>query len=240
MVPSFKKTILDIVSLAQADPHVTEDSWVLFDIDNTLFEATHYSGHIHYIDAQREFLQAQGMSFDEVSKTMRPHWIQAHIDCPVRPVEPSTPEWVRRFQEKSTYVFGLTHRYTDPELIDTTIRQLSEIGVDLSLKAPGGAHLPTCIEKLPAHALYHSGIIFADENEKGEALSAFLAAFDLKPPRHLVFIEDKVGNIKNLKKHVHCDFTGLHYTAVERDPVISYEEIRAQVVKAHSFSSHQS
>lgn len=222
---NFKKSIVDIYSLEEADTYIDANTWLLLDIDNTLLEATQYWGHIHCIDAQRAEMEGRGMSSEAVTEKMREHWIQAHIDCPIRPMEASAHEWIRRFQEKSAYTLGLTHRYTDQRLIECTFSQLSSIGIDLSSHAPKVSSEAVSIRNLPAHALYQSGIIFAGENHKGPALKAFLESFELGEPPHLVFIEDKLPNLKSVHDHAACNLTGLHYRIVETRPQVCSEEV---------------
>ncbi len=211
-----EKIIIPVSTLAQAASYIDGDTWLFLDIDNTLLEATQYWGHIDCFDAQRAHLEQKGMTPDEVSDHMRDHWIDAQMRCPVRSMEPETHLWIRRFQEESAHVVGLTHRYTEPRLVDCTLAQLKNIGIDLSWKAPKSTPTPVSIQPLRAPAHYQSGIIFAGDNDKGPALNAFFKTLAIAEPKRLVFIEDKLENVQSLQTHVSCQYVGLHYNCRPR------------------------
>ncbi|MBH1988744.1 MAG: DUF2608 domain-containing protein [Myxococcaceae bacterium] len=191
-----KSEFSQINSIVEVKKHVNETSLLVFDLDNTVFQAAvaHCHANVFYDQVKTGTDPVEAYSL----------WENAQENCPVSAVEASTPDWIRSFQKRGIQVMGLTSRgFT---ALETTKRQLQSIGVDLALTAPN-------ID----WENYDSGILFVSVyKSKGEQLIDFLKA-QSKTYSRVVMVDDLKKNLESVGESLakaNVPFTGLYYPMV--------------------------
>ncbi len=204
---------------------VEDDSWVLVDFDNTLFQAKQALGHVGWFyDEVNQGLE-KGLPHDEAVREAYVHWVKVQKFCTVQPLEEDFIPFITHLQDRGIVVLGLTLR--QPMVADSTMRQVSSLGIDFLKTAPVHEDID-----IPAksHAIYCQGTLFAsDYNKKGEILETFLAMTG-QNPKKIVFIDDKKKNVEELQQmaiKLGIDYVGVYYTAIEKAEPIYFREIAA-------------
>jgi hypothetical protein len=200
------QSIRDILKL------ISFDSWVLLDLDNTVMESLLELGSDQWFTQLIEHAcQLQpGNTPSAVAEVITIyHAVQHHIRT--KAVEPSVVNLIKALQDCGIPVIGLTAR--DRSLIDTTFRQLDEIGIDFSRNRPSHEPVIELGDNPKNTAIYHSGIIFCSGNDKGKCFLSLLEK--CKPhPRHIVMGEDKEKHLIHVRAAAESKgmrFDGLRY-----------------------------
>lgn len=204
--------VLDSQSIRDILKLITHESWVILDLDNTVMESLLELGSDQWftklIEHACHHMPENTTSAVALVITIY-QAVQHHIQT--QAVEPEVVNLIKALQDVGIPVLALTAR--DHSLIETTFRQLDEIGIDFSKNQHG--HRPTVsLGNNPKNAAtYHGGIIFCNGNDKGECLSAFLEKCT-KHPRHVVMVDDKQKHLSHVRTAVEAlqiRFDGLRY-----------------------------
>jgi hypothetical protein len=181
---------------------------LVLDIDNTIFQAQQEKGHANTF-------------YEHVKNGVHPvdaydQWEREQENCPVVAVEDVTPGWIRQRQAEGVHVIGLTSRRIT--IAEATARQLSSIGVDLSVTAPLLA-ADEGDEQYALRRMYVSGVLYASiDKDKGAVLAEFL---QYQPVQHrsVVMVDDLKKNIRSVDDAMHraqVPFVGAFYPLVAR------------------------
>ncbi len=111
-----------------------------------------------------------------------------------------------------------------PSLEDWRIDHLKKHNIDFSRAFAVNFELGDHNDK---RALFKSGVLCADKQDKGPVLLAFLEKIRYKPSR-IIFIDNKLEYLKSVEEALQetkIEFTGFHYTAVEDRPCIVDEKL---------------
>ncbi len=184
-------------------------SWFLFDLDNTLQEASDELGSDQWF---RELCNIgatikleDGNAISLVIAIY--HSVQKHVNTVV--VEPEAVELIRSLQQSGRRVMGLTSRATCLE--DTTYRQLESIGIDLK-----------------------NNIIFCSGKDKGLCFVQYLQQRDEKP-NHVIMAEDLEKHLVSLRvalTPLGIKFTGVRYGYLdEKVKQINMNKAHAQLLQ---------
>lgn len=200
-------SIHELDSFSDIDKYVDKETWVICDLDNTLMETTRQLGSTQWADYLTKQLIDSGKSHQETLEIESSIWQKVQPHIAVRPVDPSAPDTIQKWQHNKIVVLGLTAR--DPNEIQYTHDQLHSIKIDLNKGFLKQNRITLLMKK---SAIYDKGIIFCSvHNSKGVTLKHFLYKIGYQPKR-IVFIDDKWSHVKDLEKAFHG--TNIEYIGV--------------------------
>lgn len=113
--------IIETFTIENVIPLVDEETWLVVDLDNTVFEGKQALGHTEWFYDKAYALMKDGMTLEEATRKCYPEWIEIQKVCPVKPIEAAFIPAFRSAQQRKTIIMGLTHR--QPTLADSTICQ---------------------------------------------------------------------------------------------------------------------
>ena len=193
-------------------PLVDQETWLLVDLDNCMFEGATALGHANWFYDELQQRMQKGMSREEAIRDAYPIWIKTQKLCKVKPLERNFVSALITLQNKGVVIMGLTHR--QPSVADSTVQQVRSLGFDFLKTAPSKETF-----SVPAQTptLYSQGILFVgDYNKKNDVFEPFLSLLS-NAPKKIVFIDDKRKNVEELERLANYDieYIGVHYTAIE-------------------------
>jgi hypothetical protein len=186
--------------------------FVALDIDETIFQTPGAPSYLVTKDGVSQFQRFVRERFaDYDTRNMWCRKLGQVLKTKV-PVESSTVDVIKEFQEQKCWVFGITARFS--EMASMTEKQLANLGVNLASTAP---FPPTRIQDPATKALCANGIIYCNSLDKGVVLNRFLEnvvfrSFLQKPPEHrdksflpssFVFVDDQFDHVKSVR-HISC------------------------------------
>lgn len=204
--------IVETVSVETVVALIDADTWVLVDLDNTLFEGKQALGHTEWFyDKAYAMMRQQGLTLEEATRECYPEWIEIQKVCPVKPIEEAFVPVLTLLHQQGSVIMGLTHR--QPSIADSTVRQVASLGWTFQDSAPVKN---TFVVPAKTPTMYTQGILFTGEyNKKGETFVQFLTMIDQKPKK-VLFIDDKRGHVEEVGRAVmeqNIEYIGVHYTA---------------------------
>jgi hypothetical protein len=214
--------IIETRHIEDVIPLIDNETWLLVDLDNCMFEGAQALGHANWFYDQLQQRTQNGMSREEAITDFYPSWIKTQKTCKVKPLENSFVPILLMLQSRGITMMGLTHR--QPLIADSTVRQVSSLDFNFLSTAPskesfcGPAKTPT---------LYSQGILFVgDYNNKIDIFELFLSIIK-KNPKKIVFIDDKRKNVDELENLTRygIEYIGVHYTAIEHSKPVYIREI---------------
>ena len=227
LIASLSAEIIPTNRMEEILPHIDEDTWVLFDIDNTLLEPAIHAGTVPWFHHQvNQLMTERGIDRHAAEELFLPEWDRFLAICPIRTPEPGTANLVKLVQELSGASLALTARH--PPLANLTMEQLKKLQIDFSETAPSTVYLET---SHPTH--WENGVLFVSfKNPKGGVFRQFIEKSDWKP-KNIVFIDDRMEHLVEMEselQQIGISFTGFHYTkALERifDPEEATKQYQA-------------
>lgn len=215
--------IIETATIEDIIPLIDEDTWVVVDLDNTIFEGRQALGHTEWFYDKAYALMRAGMTLEEATKECYPEWIEIQKVCPVKSVEAAFIPALTLHQQRGVVMMGLTHR--QPSLADSTIRQLGSLNWSFLPTAPVKN---TFVVPSATPTIYTGGVLFTGEyNKKGEIFIRFLSIICQKPEK-IIFIDDKKSHVEDVEKAVieqGIQYVGVHYRAIEYVEKVYYPEI---------------
>jgi hypothetical protein len=191
--------------------HLSPNTLVCCDLDNTLIEASQQFGSVQWGDNYRRSLIESGVSSEEAEEIVHQIWMKMLPIITMRLVDTEAPRIIQNFQQKGCIVLGLTARY--PEEAQYTHSQLNRVGIHFDNRYSRQKML------LNGPVLYEKGILFCGTcNKKGEALINFLKRIEFKPQK-IVFIDDKLTHIKDLENILtsfNIDYVGIRFSKADK------------------------
>ncbi len=181
--------VFESKKMEDALSHVTPDTLLILDVDNTLIESAQMLGGDRWYYYSVDKFKKAGLSEKEATDKAMKTWFDLQKVTKVTAVEPKTPELVTVLQDKGVKVMLLTARSIEeaPTLYD----QLSSVGIDIA-KSP-----PSTKQYFFASSRYYKGMLLVNVNNKGDVLKLFLAKAKVKPAK-AVFIDDKKKNVESV------------------------------------------
>lgn len=193
--------------------HIHSDTWVFFDIDDTLLTSKVQLGHPEYYLLKYLELKKQGYDDESAQEICGLHWHKIQDKYPVRFLEAETFEVVRQTQQIVAHTIGLTAR--GPQTNHVTHKQLKSLGVDFSISSP-----KEIIVDLPIRNLYEQGIWFVEANGKGSSVRKWLTGLENHPTK-IVFIDDLSHNLQGMEQELsdlEIEYVGIHYCRAQETP----------------------
>lgn len=204
-------------------PLIDDETWLLLDLDNTVFQASQALGHVDWLYHEVGKLLQSGMSSDDAYHSMYPLWKKTQSLTSVIPVEDAMIDAIHSLQAKGITIIGITHR--ESFLANDTFRQLHAIQVDFLKTAPSLDFLE--VQQKP-RAVYQEGILFVNSfNEKSDIFKAYITKLGFKPKK-VIFLDDKLENVEEFTKitsHEEIQYTGVHYTGAHAGSKIFSPEV---------------
>ncbi len=227
-------TIKNISSIKELQTHVRPESFVIFDLDNTVFESAYFFGGDQWFRYRVQDLIAEGYSKEEAVSCMAVEWTKAQGVIQMKLVEEGAKELIKDLQKEGLLVMGLTTRGMEASLF--TLHHLQKLGVNFHLTAPyGSEHV---FMNGPRGVLFRQGVLFTGSSNKGNALWSLLEHAQVDP-KHVIFINDKARNLQEVADSCHekkIPFLGLRYGYLD-EKVANYDHAQAQKQYAHLTSS---
>lgn len=202
---------------------------VICDIDNTLAHPTGRIGSDEWFSYMLQYEQAQGLDFSHALQKVLPVYCEVQLHIGLQPTEKNAPQLLKSLQQEGVYLMSLTARSLP--LVNRTITQLAEIGIDFSHNHVGPQIL---LRELRAPYVYKRGILFSGQNNKGDALVDFLHQIDLVPSR-VVFVDDKLKNLHDVEGALNkrgIPFYGIRYSKLDAYVAELDDEVIAQELHA--------
>lgn len=201
---------IEIKTMTELGSFVDADTLVIFDLDNTVFQAKRYDCHADWgydhVRAERKL----GPVSSERIQQIYLQWLKAQKTCPVEFVEVETGFEIDQLQKRNIKVMALTSRGSDSA--DDTLDQLRSLGVSF---------LPTALSMdfaefdFNSKAKFLEGVLFVSiDSSKGDVLRAYFETIRYQPKK-IVFIDDLVENLESIEASFpEIEFFGLHYPLV--------------------------
>lgn len=198
------KNISDILKL------IENRTWLLLDLDMTIMTADGVGSDPWF---EKLISHACQIIPDNVEAMLLVvaiyHSVQHHVRT--QAVEPEIVSIIRDLQARGVTILGITAR--DGALINTTIRQLREIGVDLSINRDENENRIALGNNPSNRSVYHQGIIYCCGHDKGQCLDVFLDKCE-QLPAHILMADDKAKHLAHVRDVVvrrGINFEGLRY-----------------------------
>lgn len=200
--------INDAQSMREILKHLSFDSVLLLDLDNTVIESSIELG------SDAWFVQLCTHAIREISDKSQAIIMAIHLYHEIQQivraqaVEEVSVKIINTLQGIGIPVIAITAR--DQCLEQATIRQLHDVGIDLDDQgfAPMALSLTTAEQ-----AFYNNGIIYCGGKDKGACFSSFLETSNMKP-RHIVMADDKLKHLEHVRQaveHLGIPFDGIRY-----------------------------
>ena len=190
--------------------HVSEDTWVFLDIDNTLIESSQHLGSAQWRNHIRKKADAAGYRNEEQELVLDKFWFFVQHFIPVRLVDPYTVSVIEQLAESNTSIFALTAR--EPIESGYTQRQLNSVGISL----PSASKSAILLTNDPA--FLDQGVIYCGENTKSEGLIAFFEEMGCVPKK-IIVVDDKRKQLEALEEMAQAlgiEFIGIRFSGADK------------------------
>lgn len=222
-------TIIEAPHFKDLKNHVTSDTLVLLDIDDTLLIPVQTLGVDVWFLHQLNSYKAAGYTANDALERALFDWESVRLRSEVQIVEEGTADIVKELQDQNITVMGLTTQRR-------TQYNLATLGIDLSRTAPSKEDFYF----INGHGvLYRHGLLSTSGTVKGTALLKYLDHINYHPAR-IVFINDKATHLKDVETAVTSrgiEFIGLRY-AYSDERVNSFRPEITDIQWNHSSFNH--
>lgn len=139
-------------------------------------------------------------------------------------LEIETPEFILHFQDKGVKTIALTAalagKFQDFIIDDRRISELKRVGIDFSNSFPALQETVFTNFQEPvigSYPVFKQGVIFTNENDKGDVLVAFLKGLSWRPSL-ILFVDDRMEHLVAVEKALEAfnpeiEFKGFHFQA---------------------------
>jgi len=223
---SLKGEIIEIKHMNEIHPYVQPNTFIVFDLDNTLIEPTQELGTDQWFYYQFLKYQKDGMPVAQSLDKALAEWHAIQLLSPVKIVEQGSAEIIKALQKQNFPMIGLTTRGL--VLSYCSVDQLRSVNVDLALTAP--CQNEVFFKSGKHYVLFHEGTLFTNGSHKGTAFCTFLEKSGYLP-KHVLFINDKASHIREIETACgerNISFTGLRYGYLD-EKVASFQEKVAEL-----------
>lgn len=221
--------IFEISTIKQCEEHIRPDRLIVFDIDNTIMEASQTLGSDQWFSYRIRENQNKGLSEQESFYRTLIEWMAVQLQTQVKLVEPQFSSLFDHIVKGGWKVVGLTSR--GQELAGRTLEQLNSIGVDLSRASPTPQEIV-----FGQGQVYHGGVLFAHGSNKSTLLFQFLNRVALHP-KGIIFVDDKMNNLLDVEKECAANqiaFWGLRYAYMDKKVQAMRPEVAEVQLKTFS------
>lgn len=180
---------------------------IVLDIDNTIAQPARLIGSEEWVVHMMNTFAPLHLDTQTRFNSIAPLYYDVIHAVDFIPVEAITLDIIAQLQQSGVIVIGLTARSF--EIMDRTIEQLYDIGIDLS-------HASLWREDIwhDCHLTYchKGGIIFCNGNDKGKVLTAVFDRLGYCPCK-IIAVDDKERHLKAIAKAIDpcIEFIGIRY-----------------------------
>ncbi len=200
--------IVEMNHMQSLTNYLSDDSLIVFDIDNTIMEPTQELGTDQWFRHRIQQYAAKGFDAKIALEKALAEWEAVQHFTDVKLVENSIADLVTDLQKKKYDIMGLTTRGLG--LATRTVQQLQTLSVDLSKTSLTQKE----ISFLNTHTvLLRKGILFTSGTHKGKALFKLLDILGYTPKK-IIFINDKATHLREIEESAEIrkiPFLGLRY-----------------------------
>ena len=187
--------IREALSMQEVAKFITPGTLVIFDLDNTVLEATQTLGTDQFFGFLVKKAVASGMDEKAAKELALKQSRSIQPVTRVRLVEKETREFIQDLQAQNYPVMALTAR--PPSWVTGTLKQVASLGINFAKTAP---LVLTNNSDHTENGLYNHGVFFLPAgSEKGATLINFLNENGQRPER-IIFIDDKLANVQSVDK----------------------------------------
>jgi hypothetical protein len=225
-LPAFA-AIYETAHFSQVSSHMTDETWLLLDIDETLVVPAQMAGSDLWFEHRQEEHKKK-MSSSEASEKVVAEWVAIRHLSEMEIVEPGIDRIIASLQNNGSPVMALTAQ--EFTTANVTPAQLRKKGIDLSLTTPidEGCYF----EAGGRGVLYRRGICYCSNGKtKAEVFFLLCEKFGVFPER-IVFVDDKLGHLKRMEIEAEkrgIEFVGLRYGYADaRKKAFHYDAAKLQ------------
>ncbi len=208
-VSTVQGKVLETAHFQEIVPHITPDTLILLDIDDTLLIPVQMVGCDEWFNLRWKKHEAAGLTKADALENALAEWESVRHITKMKPVEKGTPALIEELQKKGHKIMGVTNQGLG--LATRTVQQLQDHQVDLSRTAPTAEDY---YMNLGGHSiLFRKGVLFTSGKNKGEAFFKFCDSLGLKPKK-IVCIDDKSSHLASIEGEAQkrsIEFVGLRY-----------------------------
>jgi hypothetical protein len=196
---------------------------VIFDLDNTLVHPEIELGSDEWFC--HKIAQKKEEGFDDLTAIyyVLPLLFYAQFNIDLEPTEIGIPELIQYLIDNGIAVMALSTRSLP--IVERTLEQLDNIDIHFCMPDVEPHDLI-----IPMHhpCFYKDGILFAGNNDKGEALHCFFEMMNYHPEA-VIFIDDKLKYLLSVQKSLEkyqIPFVGIRYSGCD-DRVKNFDHTKS-------------
>ena len=187
------KQIIEIHSLTEVAQHLSDETHLFLDLDNTLFTSRSEFGSERWERFMIDHFIREGVTEKEAIERASHLWKAVQTVSEIEFVEEQTHEIVQKLRQKGRPLFAITAR--DFLFRSVTEAQLSQLGLHFSeCRAPQGP--------------YSKGVFYCGHIPKGQILNLYAKKHH---PPHIVLVDDYRSHLEAALDVLEAPFTGLRY-----------------------------
>jgi len=209
-IAPLKAVIFDSCKTTDILPYITENTVIIFDLDDTVFRMPSMLGNDAWFQHHVDLKRTKGLTYNESTQDVLLTYLLLQYFSELELIDEKTTELITDLQRQQLPVMALTTRCL--ALAEHTKKELHRLGVHFSFSCPW----PHDIDLGITHASkYTDGIIFGANNHKGKLLNQFFEKTDFWPKK-VIFLNDKLSNLKPVEEQMEkigIEFVGLRYAA---------------------------
>lgn len=212
-------SIEDVLDYAQ-----DQQTIVAFDLDNTLVHPGQDLGSDQWFSHLFKEKLDSGISRPQALTEILPLYYKIHDHISLQPVEQASLTVLSTLHQKGIISLALTTRSLP--MVQRTCIQLKEAGFSFVQSDSFNRELTIQLEK---PALLINGIIFCNDNNKGQTLIKTLQACSCKP-NTIICVDDKLSHLLDVQKE--CLLNKIHFIGIRygrQDSVVAqFDAVRAE------------
>lgn len=227
LAPYLHGEIIETNQLTDVLDYVTENTLVVFDLDNTLIKAQQTLGSDQWFSHEINQNMKQGLDLYQAIDNILPLYFHIQDVTAVTLTEPCIPNILQKLNNMGIQTMALTTR--SPQLARRTFQLLREVNIKFKSNI---SHEFILEPEFDSRHIKHC--LFVGNANKGEILSLFLKQCGLNPQR-IIFIDDKINHVKNVAKAVEqldIEFIGLRYSGLD-DEIKKFDDKIAEIQRSH-------
>lgn len=203
--------ILEHNELSIIFDHLTSNTLVLFDVDNTLIRNQHALGTPEWVPHFQEQKRSAGLSLIEAAQETLALYLAINRVAHVSLIDEKAPQVIESLK-KVAGVSILTAR--ENSLIDVTCRQLNILELEVSTHWQDKKDL---LLTTSSKGSFAQGMIFTGGAHKGHCLVEVLNYTEATPEK-IIFIDDQeksLWEVSEVLKGLNTEFLGIRYSNLD-------------------------
>lgn len=202
----------------------TPNTLVIFDIDNTIAHPAEELGSDEWFSYLVD--QKLKLGYDQTTSVyyVLPAYFYAQFNVPLKPTEDLIPDLIADLVDKGIMVMALSAR--NLFMAERTLEQLENINITFFIPNinPDDLVLP-----MQHPCFYKQGVLFAGNNDKGEALNRLFNIMNYHPEK-VIFIDDKMKYLLAVERtleELNIAFCGIRYSGCD-EKVKNFDSAKAE------------